>query len=183
MPNDFKLSAVEAPPVDSYMIPDPDADTPPSRPKACSVEGCENDAAPTPTGRTGKYCFEHGTRDRKPTESRRSSGTRAPAWAKASEVENALNLIFKFGGAAVVAIDAVDGHAIADGGPAISKALVDLGRTDKKVRRYLEMMAAPGKYGPLTIAVAGVVVPILANHGMIPTFSITVPDSRSNGEN
>lgn len=178
MTDAFKLRPVEAPPVDSYMIPDPDSDTPPKRPKLCAIEGCDNDAASTPTGRAGKYCVEHGSRDRKPSEGRARTSSRLPAWSKAGEVENALNLIFKFGGAAVVAVNAEDGKAISNGGPAISKALVDLGRTDKKIRRYLETLSAPGKYGPLTLAVAGVVVPILANHGMIPTFTITVPESK-----
>lgn len=182
MTDTFKLQAVEPPPVDSYMIPDPDSDTPPKRPKTCAVDGCDNAVQLTPTGRQGKYCAEHGSKDRAPGESRRSNtGGRLPAWAKAAEVENALNLLFKFGGAAVQAVNVVDGKVIAEGGPAISRALVDLGRTDRKLRRYLEVMTAPGKYGPLTFAIAGVVVPILANHGLIPTFAITVP--APSGEN
>lgn len=181
--NGFKLQAVEPPPVDSYMIPDPDSDVAPKRPKSCAIDGCENEVQLTPTGRQGKYCAEHGSKDRNPSESgsRRSSGTRLPSWAKAGEVENALNLIFKFGGAAIQAVNVADGQIIQNGGPAISKALVDLGRTDKRVRKYLEMMSAPGKYGPLTLAVAGVVVPIMVNHGVFPTFGITVP--APSGEN
>lgn len=185
--SDFpSLRPVPAPPVDSYMIPDPDSDTPPNRPKLCAVQDCENPVALTPTGRQGKYCEEHGTRDRKPDTGPKRPGGRLPAWAKASEVESALNMIFKFGGAALVVVNRVDGEAITNGGPAVSKALVDLGRQDKKIRKYLEMLAAPGKYGPLTLAVASIAIPIMANHGLIPTFTIDVPsasDSRpNNGE-
>jgi hypothetical protein len=50
-------------------------------------------------------------------------------------------------------------------------ALVELARSDKKLRGYLEMLAAPGKYGALAMAVLGIVIPILVNHGVIKELS------------
>jgi len=67
-------------------------------------------------------------------------------------------------------VNPTDGRIVADGGPAVVHELVELAKTDSALRKPLELLATPGKYGPLTLAVAGVILPIMANHGLLPQF-------------
>lgn len=96
----------------------------------------------------------------------------AGSWPQAAAVENALNDLFSYAGMGLMLVNPADATIVAQGGPAVTKALVDLGRTDKKLRRYLELLAAPGKYGPLTMAVLGIVVPVMVNHNLIPQIQL-----------
>lgn len=70
-------------------------------------------------------------------------------------------------------VNPADGKVIAEGGPAVIHELVELAKTDAKFRKPLEMLATPGKYGPLGLALMGVIVPIMANHGLLPQFEIS----------
>lgn len=158
--------ADDDPTPDSLFIPGDD-DPEPRRDKVCAADGCGNEPERTPTGRLGKYCSEHKAAPK--TGTRRTSTSRTK-WKKAPEVRRALDQIVLFAGTGVSVIDPVDGQIIKAGGPNITEALVNLAEDDKNLQRYLEWLATPGKYGPLILATAGVVIPILANHGMIPTI-------------
>lgn len=140
------------------------ADTP-----LCAKPGCTNHVTKPAKGPSPKYCDEHrGTRASRGT----STGGSRSGWAKAGQVETALNRYVEMIGVGVTFINAADGSSIVKHGPAVTHELVELGKTNLKLRRYLELVSAPGKYGPLTLAIAGMVLPILANHDLIPKLVV-----------
>lgn len=143
--------------------------------KLCAVDGCTNETALTPTGRKGKYCEDHNTSAKRSGKST-SKATRSGRgkWNKAPEVEQALN---QFTGFLAIGVSALgmtqgstplieDAKVIRDGMPAVNHELVVLAANDPTFRKYLEWLAAPGKYGALVSASLAVVVPIIANHGV-----------------
>jgi len=147
-----------------------DGDTPPGR---CHVEGCMNPVGTTPTGRTAKYCDEHKRAANRPGGSSagpRAKTTRNGSWARAAEIERALNTYIAGISTVIQIVNEEDGKIIAAGGPDVVAALVQLGRDDKKIRRALELAATPGKYGPLVMAILGIAFPIAVNHGLVPTI-------------
>lgn len=146
----------------------PASDTPPLR---CEVEGCDNPITKPARGRTPKRCDFHRT-----NKGSGSSGNRAPAWRDAAQVEEALTRYFNVLGAGVSFVNEYDGSVITTGGAGIAHELVELAKTDKKLRERLELVTKPGKYGPLTLAVASVVLPIMANHNLLPQFRIQSSD-------
>lgn len=139
-------------------------------PLRCGAPGCTNAVVKPARGRTPKFCPEH-----KPTNSNRSQ-TSGRSWVRATEIENLLTQYVGGLAMGITLLNKVDGSIIAEGGPAIVHELVELAKTDKQLRKYLEWLATPGKYAPLTIAVLGVAIPMLANHGLMPTFFV-VPTS------
>lgn len=156
--NVFALPDEDIPP----DIPPPD-DAEPSR---CQFDGCSNSVVKPARGRTPKYCPDH----RKQTGT--SSGRRSAGWSAADDIERILNRYFTGLAFTVTLVNPTDGSIIAEGSEAVVHELVELGRQDKTWRKYLEMLAKPGKYGPLTIASATIIIPIMANHGLLPQFMI-----------
>lgn len=139
-------------------------------PVRCQFDGCTNSVTKPAKGPTSKYCTEHKV-NKGASSSTRVSGA---SWPRAGEVETALTRYAQLIGGGVTFINAVDGETVTKHGPAVSHELVELGRVDKRLRGWLETIAIPGKYGPLALAVAGMVLPIMANHGLIPAFVIGV---------
>lgn len=183
VPVSFDITAT-APPRDFDPTPDSmfmesgESDPAPNRDdkptKLCAEPGCSNPSALTPTGRQGKYCEVHkksnsGTKASKPTQNRTK-------WAKAPEVENALNQLTNFlalgvAGLAVSADSdalALDAQVLNKGMPKVNHELVELAKNDPSFQKYLNWLASPGKYGALTMASLAVIVPILGNHNLIP---------------
>lgn len=168
---------MSAPAVESFDINDDffalgDADTAPDgltdSAKICGKPSCATPVTKPARGRTPKFCDEHKATRGVPDAPKKSAGS----WAAANAVENALNQMFSYAGMGLQFVNPRDGEIVATGGPAVSAALVELARSDKKLRGWLEMLAAPGKYGGLTMAVAGIVIPVLVNHGVIKELSI-----------
>lgn len=157
-------------------VPEPDSDTPPGRAQ-CQMPGCENTVTKPARGRSPKYCDEH-----RGTRSAGSSETKLPNWPNAATVEDALKRYFSTLSFTITLVNPEDGRIIAEGGDAVAVALVNLGRKDKQWRKWLERAAAPGKYGELIVALGfGIVVPVMANHGLLPQFRI--PDiTTANGK-
>lgn len=162
---------------DLDTLPSAETDSLPSRPSQdgniCPV--CGEPILSTGRGRPAKMHPEcrksSGSADKNSSPAsapRKSAGN----WPMAATVENALNDLFSYAGMGLTLVNPADGSAVAAGGPAVSKALVDLGRTDKKLRRYLEMVATPGKYGPLILASLGIIVPVMVNHNLIPQIQL-----------
>ena len=87
-------------------------------------------------------------------------------WASAKAIEVSLNETIMGIGLGVKLLNSFDGEIIIDGAPKLSKALVDLATNDPRYRKYLESASAPGKYGPLLMAVGGIALPIAMNHGL-----------------
>lgn len=175
---------------DTMRIIDAPAEIPPewaaesaakdSDPKRCAEPGCTNAPAVTPTGRTGKYCDEHKKQSARTGQS--APRAKRNGWARAAEVETALTQFVQYAGMGLQVINRVDGQIIAQGGPAVVTALVEIAKTDTKLRRYLEMAATPGKYGPLVLAVLGVVIPVMANHDLLPRFFVDLTKDTGGGE-
>ena len=134
----------------------------------CGKPSCPNPITKPARGRTPKFCDEHRATRGVPDAPKKNAGS----WAAANSVENALNQLFSYAGMGLQFVNPRDGEIVAAGGPAVAAALVELARSDKKLRGWLEMLAAPGKYGGLTMAVAGIVIPVLVNHGVIKELSI-----------
>lgn len=163
----ISLSDDDVPPADSEST---ENDTAPLR---CEIDGCHNTLTYSGRGRRPKRCDEH---KRNTGDGKRSSGN----WSRANEVENALSKYVDGIAFGIKMIHPADGEVIAVGGPAIAHELVELGRIDKTWRKTLERCAAPGKYGPLTLASLGVLLPIMVNHGLLPQFQI--PTDSGKGE-
>lgn len=113
-----------------------------------------------------------------PTD-RAPKGMRAPKsqWLQEASVIRSLNTTIEAIGLGVGLLNQIDGNAITAGGPDLVEALVNLGRDDKRFRRYLEAMSAPGKYGPIVMATGAIALPIAANHGLFNMFSKSKSDN------
>lgn len=158
---------------ESDITPEFAADVPEDKaPAACAEPGCTNALVKPARGRMPKYCTEHkGARG---TSSR--SATSGKSWSDAREVETLLTNYVIGIGTGVKFLNEVDGTVIVMSGPAVVHELVELAKSDKNLQKYLTWFATPGKYGPLLLALGGVAIPILANHDMIPKFSIPEPE-------
>ncbi len=159
---------------DALFLPEPEKDAQPTPERKCAEPGCNNDVALTPTGRRGKYCIEHKDAHTHSTGGATDRPSRGK-WAKAQEIETLLTNYVKWAGAGIQVLNAADGRVIATGGPQVVHEIIVLAKDDKRLQKWLERIAQPGKYGPLTIAVLGVAIPIMANHGLLPKFTINIP--------
>lgn len=70
---------------------------------------------------------------------------------------------------------------VANASPSVAAALVKLGEQQPAVAKLIETMTTTGAYGELlTVLVGGIVLPILANHGVLPPgfagMNATAPD-------
>lgn len=142
-------------------IPGQPADEEPLR---CSVEGCTNAVIKPARGRTPKNCDEH--RNTKPGTGPKKS------WAKATQVEAALNKYVDGLSLVVSLVNPVDGTIIAKGTPAVVHEIIELARVDPKLRKTLEAISAPGKYGPLMLALGSLALPLMVNHKLLPQFLV-----------
>lgn len=140
----------------------------------CGKPGCPNEVTKPAKGPYSKYCDEHrGTRAARGTGGNRTSYTRK-SWGRAGDVEKSLTTYVQLLGGAVTFVDAKDGTAVTKYGPAVVHEIVELAREDMRIRKYLELLSTPGKYGPLVFALASMALPILANHGLVPQIIVNL---------
>lgn len=136
--------------------------------KLCEKLACTNTVTKPARGRTPKFCDEHkgvgGNSSR--------STTSGKSWGAAKEVESLLQDYVGFIATGLMFVNPEDAAIVSDKAPKVVTELVELAKTDKYLQRYLMWFATPGKYGPLTIAVGSLVIPIMANHNMFPKFSL-----------
>lgn len=112
-------------------------------------------------------------KDTPPKQERKKRGPNTKTkWAKSDIVAAALTNYFSGIEGVLAWVNPADASVIAEGSAAVVKELVELGRVDRNVRRALEKLAAPGKYGPLTLAIAPMAIALAANHGLIPQLKI-----------
>lgn len=71
-------------------------------------------------------------------------------------------------GTMVYALNATDGAAILEGTPDLARSLNNLANEDERVRRMLERMLTGSAYGGVFMATAAILLPILANHNLLP---------------
>jgi hypothetical protein len=138
-------------------------------PAVCQKPGCTNGIPKTGRGRPPKFCDEHKSGAPKPQENFASSksGLSGKSWPKAAEVETLLTKYVQMLGVSLQFVHQKDGEVILLGGPDVVHELVELAKDERQLRKYLEWLTAPGKYAPLTLALAGVAIPIMSNHGLI----------------
>src|SRR5919205_234938 len=145
-----------APPAFTGSVPAAGKDSAPNR---CQADGCDA-AVPKPArGRPPKFCTDHksGAKPAGKPESEFNSAKSAlsgKSWPKAAEVETLLKKYVETIGIGVSFIHEKDGEVIIQGGPDVVTALVDLAKDERQLRKYLEWLTTPGKYAPLTLAVA-----------------------------
>jgi len=162
----FELSEADIAPV----LPDNSGD---SKPLMCAEPGCTNGITKPVRGRVPKFCEEHKGGRRNSSK----SDTSGKSWTRAVEVENLLKSYVIGIGTATKFVNKVDGDIICAKAPDVVHELVELAKSDKNLQKYLLWLATPGRYAPLTMAVMGVAIPIMANHDLIPSFSIPEPNT------
>ena len=139
-------------------------------PGVCGKAGCTNGLTKPARGRMPKFCDEH-----KGQRASSKSETTGKSWPRAVEVETLLKSYVDGVGLAVSFANEFDGHIIRTKAPDVIHELVELAKSDKALQKYLLWLATPGRYAPLTMAVMGVAIPIMANHDLLPKFSIPSP--------
>jgi hypothetical protein len=77
-------------------------------------------------------------------------------------------------------INQVDGAIISAGSKDLIDAIIELCRVDKSVRLYLSALATQSVYAGVIMAALAIIVPILANHGLIPPL-FAPPTSQPTG--
>jgi len=117
-------------------------------------------------GAKPKYCDEHkggrsGT-SRTPTA---SSGGRT---TKDERMRRELLAMFGTISVGVMAYDVYDGMVVMDRSGATVDALMDLAQHNSQVRKVLEQMLEVSVWAAVATAVAGMALPIAANHGVAP---------------
>lgn len=121
--------------------------------------------------KTGTGAPEAPENDKRPKRTRRTGPTRSK-WPQAVAVQAALDSYFSGITGVVTFVNPIDGRILAEGQEAIVKELIELGKIDRNFRKILNRISAPGKYGPLLIALFPVVFGIAANHDLLPQFKI-----------
>ena len=141
-------------------------------PNRCQADGCDNSVPKPARGRPPKYCLEHKS-GAKPAGAASEgfnsskSALSGKSWPKAAEVETLLKKYVETLGIGLSFVHEKDGKVIIEGGPDVVTALVELAKDERQLRKYLEWLTTPGKYAPLTLALAGIVIPIMSNHDLI----------------
>lgn len=174
------MRILDAPNDDSFWNNDSDDD---KGPKRCAEPGCANPVGETPTGRKAKYCDDHKDAKNRSGNAPKNPrlGRKRSSWPQKEAVRSSLNQLVMFAGGGLSVINKVDGQTVMMGGPALVTALVDLAEEDKTIRRYLDFLSKPGKYGPLILASMGIIIPILANHKLLPQIFLDLSGRESQG--
>lgn len=139
-------------------------------PHACKEPGCSNGVVKPARGRMPSYCPEHKRTD---SRARNTSKSRVSnkSWSRAAEIEELLNQMLGYTILPVFMFNQTDATILSQNGPKVLHELIELAKDDKNLQRVLETLATPGKYGPLTIAILGMVYPLAVNHKFIPDFT------------
>ena len=117
-----------------------------------------------------------------PPSGRRPQTPKGPVWKEAPSVLKTLTHTIETLGLGVGFINKIDGQYIEEGAEPLAKALVDIATVDPKFRRILVGASAPGKYGPLVMAIAGIAVPIAKNHAAIALERVENPPTANEEE-
>lgn len=127
------------------------------------------DIAPAPV-----RIIPQGKADRKP---RTDTGT-----TRRKSLEKPLANLFASLGSTVYILNRADGQAIIEGSDRLAKALNELAKENPAVHKTLSRMLTGSAWGGVFIAAGGIVVPILANHNLMP-FQFSTEQPTPNGAN
>lgn len=127
-------------------------------PLACDI--CGQDGFKNERGLKLHRGRMHGTSDKVPKPQRRSR--------KSDELRQDLEAIFSVAAIGLSVYNEADGTIVANGSPKLAQALVNTSEKNPKLRAFLENMTTGFAYSELMVAVAAIVLPIMANHGLLP---------------
>ncbi len=102
-----------------------------------------------------------------------SGGDKVPSQARRKgkatrELQQDVETFLTSLGIAVTMANANDGAAIINGTPGLASALANIAERNPKVRAVLESMTQGFAYSELVTASAVIIIPIMANHGLLP---------------
>lgn len=137
-------------------------------PLRCEAEGCQNTLTYSGRGRKPKYCDEH----KKSNIGTGSRSTGVRGWSEASRIEKQLTMYLAGLGFVIKLVNQYDGTVVAEGAAPVAHEVVEIAKTHKDWRKPLEIICAPGEYGRLMMVLAGIILPVMANHGLIPQIVI-----------
>jgi hypothetical protein len=95
--------------------------------------------------------------------------------AKFDKMEEGLTETFSMLALAVGMFDTYDGIVAVGQAPSLAKAFRDLAEKDPKIEKALTSLMSAGAYSQLIATVAGIAIPVLVNHGVIPRGPATDP--------
>lgn len=109
--------------------------------------------------------WKKGEKDK--TEPAKKRG-RPPTSQSLSLLRRQLEQNFMMLGMGLMLINEYDGKVVVKNAPEMSAALIGIAETSPKVKRILQGMMKTGTFAQFAMAFAPVVVPIAANHGVVP---------------
>lgn len=90
---------------------------------------------------------------------------------KNAVLEKSLEDVFTNFGLAVAMVNEADGVAIIEGSGPLADSLASVAATNPRVARALERSTQAAGWGGVIIALSGILLPIAANHGLVPGAS------------
>lgn len=142
-----------------------DVESPESGPLSCDLCGLVVKSG-TERGLKRHMTIAHGTGgDRTPD----SAGRKAK-----KSLEDDLGSMLNAFALAVSMFNAADGMTVATHADSVARAWSNLAMKNPKVDRILRNMMGGVSYGEVVVATAMMVIPILANHGLLPAQMVAV---------
>jgi hypothetical protein len=149
---------------ESVSIPTDDDDAPEL---ACEV--CGTPLVYAGRGRKPRYCEDHRNRSGTNTGPRIvTAGGASRASGKDARLRQDLTTMLGSVGMALMLVESYDGLVVMDRTPATVDALMEVAAQNPKFRKTLEQMVTVSVWSQVSLAVAGIALPIAAHHGIIP---------------
>ncbi len=142
------------------------ADAPQDAPAIDTCIICGTSLVYAGSGAHPKYCADHKPRGGKAPKSQ--PGSASPKLSKNERLRKELTGTLALVGTGLMMVEPYDGLVILDRAEATADALMDVAEHNPRVRKALEQLLDVSVYGTLGLAVAGMVLPIAAHHGMLP---------------
>lgn len=128
---------------------------------ACVVCGKDITALYGGRGAKPKYCEDHKT-------NRPKAAASSGRMTKDARLRQDLATMMGTLGFALMMVEAYDGLVVIDRTEATVDALMDVAEHEPKVKKILEQMVTVSVWGQVSMAVAGLALPIAAHHGVLP---------------
>ncbi len=104
-----------------------------------------------------------------PSKQRTSKKKTTPASMTATQLKKALSSSFELLGFGIGTLDAFDGEVIVNNADDMAEALIELGKTNPNVMRWLENLVGVSAWGGvITVFGIKVVAPIAIHHRLLP---------------
>ena len=160
-----------APPTDEIRPESADDPEPGSGPSGaidtCVV--CGKDLVYKGKGAHPKYCADH-----KPNGSKSSGATTSGRSTKRDRLKRELTGTLALMGTGLMMVEPYDGLVVLDRAEATVDALMEVAEHNPRVMKALEQMVEVTVWGALGTALAGILLPITAHHGLLPVDEKTI---------